>query len=55
MKSSKDIINFRVISEMLTGNPDTIRSNRIPKKYLDKVKELQTLIDYWISKNKSLK
>lgn len=46
-----DIINWRKVSESLTGNPDAIRSNRIPKKYQKAVQELKDLHEYWSKRN----
>lgn len=47
----KDIINWRGLSKLLTGNEDAIRSNRIPKKKEKEVQELQDLINYWKKRN----
>ena len=47
MKST-DLINFNTLSELLAGRKDIIRKNRIQKKYSKRIKELETLIQYWI-------
>lgn len=46
----KKVLNFRKISELLTGNPLTIRSNYIPKPYRADIKELELLISKWFKK-----
>lgn len=51
--TSKEIINWRKLSEYLTGNPDNIRSNRIPKKYKAIVAEFEDLIEYWKKRKES--
>lgn len=49
--SEHDFINWRQLSNVLTGNPDSIRSNRIPKKYKSAVQELKDLIEYFKKRN----
>jgi len=46
-----DLINWRQLSIMLSGKPDTIRSNRIPNKYAQAVQELKDLHEYWLKRN----
>lgn len=45
-------INYREISKILTGKPEIIRANRIPKKYSEPLKELESIIEYWKFKHK---
>lgn len=44
---TKNLINWRELSKELAGNDNSIRKNRIPKKYKSKVGELIGLIDDW--------
>lgn len=46
-----DFINWSRLSKHLTGNTDSIRSGRIPKKYEKAVDELKDLHEYWIKRN----
>lgn len=50
--TARDLINFGVLSKLLTGRRDIIRDNRISKTYEDQVKESVELINYWLAKNK---
>lgn len=47
-----DLISFSNLSLKLTGRKDIIRKDRISAKYKDQVKELENLINYWLSKHK---
>lgn len=49
---ARDILNYRKLSLLFTDNDNQIRKNHIPKKHQEKIKELEQIIDYWISKNK---
>lgn len=42
----KDLINWKALSRKLAGN-DSIRSNKMPKKYERKVKRLIRLLEGW--------
>lgn len=44
---SKKILNYRHISRKLTGKDFLIRSNFVPKKYKEKINELENLVDCW--------
>lgn len=46
------LINFKALSLLLSGNSDSIRSNRVPKKYESAVKELKDLHEYFIKRHK---
>lgn len=46
----EDLINFSGLSVFLTGRPDVVRKNRVQKRHKEKVKELITLIEYWLNK-----
>lgn len=46
----EDLINFSGLSIFLTGRPDVVRKNRVQKRHKEKVKELITLIEYWLNK-----
>ena len=48
---AKDLINWKKLSLFLSKNDNSIRKKNVPKKYKEKVKELESLIDYWIDKN----
>lgn len=48
---AKDLINWKKLSLFLSKNDNSIRKINVPKKYKEKVKELESLIDYWIDKN----
>lgn len=50
---SKDVLSYRAVSEILTGNPDTIRKNNVPKKYEEKIQELRDYVDTWINRHKN--
>ena len=43
---SKELINWNALSQKLAGN-DSIRRNKMPKKYEQKVKRLIRLLETW--------
>jgi len=47
-----DFINFRKVSLFLAGGTENIRSNKIPAKYFEAVKELTDFMKTWIVKHK---
>ena len=49
---TKKFINWRAVSEHLTGHPDQIRSNRIGDKYEDQINELLRDVENWQAKTK---
>ena len=44
---SKEIINWKEVSRRLSGNDNSIRSNKCPKKYEKKVDRLIQLLEAW--------
>lgn len=46
---AEDLVNFSVLSSLLTGRADVIRKNRVQKKHKKKLESLITLINYWLS------
>jgi len=44
---TKELINWRALSVMLTGNPENVRRNAVPKRFSKLVKELDDLLEYW--------
>jgi len=42
----KDLINWRKLSEMLTGNPTYIRKNFVPNKYKSQVDSIVNAVKY---------
>lgn len=50
--TGKDLINFSNLSKVLAKRRDVIRDNRIPKRFREQVKDLENIINYWLSKNK---
>lgn len=52
---AKTLINYKQLSLLLSGNDNSIRKNKTPKQYKEKVSELEALIDYFISKCKLTK
>lgn len=46
---SKDLINWKEVSRRLSGNDNSIRSNKCPKKYEKKVNRLLKVIELWCS------
>jgi len=45
-----DLINYKALSQLLSNNDSNIRRGRVPKRYQDQVKELEALLNYYISK-----
>lgn len=52
---SKKLINYAELSESITGNRNTIRSNRENKKHAGAVNELINYLDAWVFRNAKLK
>lgn len=52
---SKKIINFSEVSLLLTGNKNTIRSNRESVKYSKPINELIDFLDDWVYRNSKSK
>lgn len=52
---SKKIINFSEVSLLLTGNKNTIRSNRESVKYSKPINELIDFLDDWVCRNSKSK
>ncbi len=51
MKHSK-FINFKAISEELTGQPQKIRQTGTAQKYVDILDNLDDFIDIWLKQSK---
>lgn len=49
MQEPKDLINWVELSRFLAGNESSVSRTRCPKKYQEKVKNLQEVISEWIS------
>jgi len=45
---SKELINYKELSRILSGSDNSIRSNKCPKKYQKKVDRLIKLVDMWV-------
>lgn len=45
------IINWKQVSRVLAGGTENIRSNKIPKKYEEPVKELTDFTESWEQKH----
>ncbi len=43
----KDLINWKQLSIKLSDSDNTIRKNKIPKKYQRKVNRLLWILDLW--------
>lgn len=52
---SRKLINYAELSESITGNRNTIRSNRENKKYAGEINELLDYLDAWVFRNSKLK
>lgn len=52
---SRKLINYAELSESITGNRNTIRSNRENKKHAGAVKELIDYLDAWVFRNSKSK
>ena len=46
---SKDLINWKEVSRKLSGNDNSVRSNKYPKKYEKKVNRLLKVLELWLS------
>jgi len=44
---SKELIKWSVLSRKLSGSDNSIRPNKVPKKYERKVKRLLFILDLW--------
>ena len=53
--NSKKLLNYAELSECITGNRNTIRSNRENKKHCGAVNELIDYLDLWIFRNSKSK
>jgi hypothetical protein len=51
---NKKLINYSEISLKLTGNKNTIRSNRENVKYVGELQELLNFLDGWVFRNSKL-
>jgi hypothetical protein len=51
---AKDVINYKKLSIILTGNDNSIRKGKCPKIHKEKVDELEALINYFLSKNRKV-
>lgn len=49
--NSLNFINFRQVSKFLAGGTENIRSNKIPAKYAEAVKELTEFVQSWSEKH----
>ncbi len=49
---AKDVINYKKLSIILTGNDNIIRKEKCPKIHKAKVDELEALINYFLTKNR---
>jgi hypothetical protein len=47
-----NIIKWSKVSELLSGSPRALNSNRIPIKHSAAVLELQQLVSKWVDKHK---
>lgn len=53
MKHTK-FINFKAISEELTGQPQKIRQTGTAQKYVDILNNLDDFIDIWLKQSKKI-
>lgn len=53
--NSKKLINYAELSESITGNRNTIRSNRENKKHSVALTELLDFLDGWVFRNSKSK
>ena len=44
---SKDLIKWSELSRKLSGSDNSIRQNKVPKKYKRKVNSLLWILDLW--------
>ncbi len=47
MSTSKDLIKWSELSRKLSGSDNSIRPNKVPKKYKRKVNRLLLIIGLW--------
>lgn len=52
--NSKKLINYAELSESITGNRNTIRSNRENKKHSGALTELVNYLDGWVFRNSKI-
>lgn len=52
---TKKLISFRHVSEVLTGNKETIRGDRPNSKYSGPLNELFDFLEAWSSRNSKSK
>jgi hypothetical protein len=45
---SKELINWAELSRKLSGSNNSVRPNKVPKKYDKKVKRLIQLLETWV-------
>lgn len=50
---AKDLINYKQLSILLSGNDNSIRKEKTPKKYKAKVEELENFMNYFFNSNKT--
>lgn len=50
---AKELINYKKLSLLLTGNDNSIRKGKCPKIYKDIVLEIETIVQYFINKTKN--
>ena len=50
MKEHHKLINWRQVSKLLAGNPESVRSNYRGKKYQKPVTELSEFLNKWFEK-----
>ena len=55
MQDSKKLINYTEVSEVLSGNRNTIRANRKNKNYSVQINELLEFLDDWVLRNSKSK
>jgi len=48
---AKELINWRALSTILTGNPETVRTDRGHRNREKPIEELTSFINYWITKH----
>jgi hypothetical protein len=48
-----ELLNFRKVSEYLTGGPFRIKSTYVPKKQREKINKLRSLVKEWMEENNS--
>lgn len=52
---AKNLIKWNEVSIILTGNPSTVRSDRLNKKHADKIDALLDYVQKWIDKKGNVK